>query len=151
VERVVGEDLSGTGVPPRELPLLNSIETHGKGRVPLCLLGLGEEHEDARASEGLDRVLLFFRAARNGQAIARFVLRRFSIHEQHVMMGLVRGNIVQRHVPGIEGAVACEGNFLPAGERADDFHGFGRVGSAVRQAPAENPRVAGSALMRIIL
>jgi len=79
-------------------------------------LRLREEHEDPGAAVGLNCVLLFFRAAGNRHAVTILVLRRFSIHEQHVMMSVVRGDVVERDVPGIEGAVAQERDFFPSGE-----------------------------------
>ena len=80
----------------------------------------------------MNRVLLFFGTAGNGHAITIFVLRRFSVHEEHVVMGLVRRDFVERDMPGIEGAIAQEGNFLPAGEGAEDFHAFRRFSPAIR-------------------
>lgn len=80
------------------------------------LFRLGEEHEDAGAAVGHDGVLLFFRTARDGEAVAVFILGRFAVHQEHVVMRLVGGDIVESDVPGIERAIAQKRHLLPAGE-----------------------------------
>jgi len=67
------------------------------------------------------------------------------------MMRLMRGNIVERDVPGVERAIPRERNFFPFCKGADDFHVLGGHGLAVRQAPAENLGEALAASPRIIL
>ena len=85
------------------------------------------------------------------QAVAIPVLRRFAIHEHHVVMHFVRRDAVKRDVPGIQHAVARERDFLPMREGADDFNPGRSVGLSVRQAPAENLRKSRDAVLWSVL
>jgi len=126
-------------------------ENLGRPHPELTSLCLREEHEDAGPAVGLNRVLFFLRPAGNCHAVTVFVLRRFSIHEEHVVVSLVRGNIVERDVPGVEGDVALERDFFPRGERADNFHAFRRFSPPLRHAPTENFGITGRAFLRFFL
>lgn len=99
----------------------------------------------------MERELFFLRAVRDCEAIAVFVLHRFTIHEQHVVMGLVRGNVVEGDVPGIERAIARQRDLLPMSEGADDFNRCGRLGLPVGQPPAEHFGKALRAFLGIVL
>src|SRR5437773_9602195 len=75
---------------------------------------------------------------RNSQAIAGFVVGRFAIDQEHVMMSAIAGDVMNGRVPGIEDAVAMKGDALPAGKGANDFNGGGRFCFAIGKTPAEN-------------
>ena len=115
------------------------------------LLRLGEEHEDARATIGLNRVLLFVETVRDGQAVAVFVMRGLAVHEEHIVMRLVSGDVMKRGVPRIKRAVADERDLLPAGKRTDNFHRLRLFRPPIGQTPAERARITrglSSALLR---
>src|SRR5215472_7083267 len=110
-------------------------------RLPLVpatqLFSLREQHAKARPPGRGHRELLFHRAMWNGHAIAVFIEGRLAIDEEYVMVGAVSLNMMQRHVPGIQGTVSHERHLLPVRERAGDLHGSGLLRLSVGKTPSK--------------
>src|SRR5437868_4419374 len=77
------------------------------------LLRLREEHQHARTAFGLELKRFFVRPVRHGEAVARLVVSRLAIHQQHIVMRLVAGNVVHDRVPRPALAVALERHRTP--------------------------------------
>jgi hypothetical protein len=104
------------------------------------LLGLSEQHHDAKTFIGCYLKSLFVGATRNGQAIAGFVICGLAVNQQHVVVSAISLDVVEGDVPCVENAVPDQGNFLPMRERAHHLDGFWFLSVPRRQPPAENLR-----------
>ena len=104
---------------------------------PRHLLCLAKQHEHPRSARRGEGELFFRLRVRHSQAIGVFVVRRFAIREQHVVMRGVAGNIVERELPDALRPVKFQRHRLPAVKRADhgDRH---RLRPGLFRLPAEN-------------
>ena len=59
------------------------------------------------------------------------------------MMGLVRRDVVESHMPRIERAIPRHEDFFPFSEGTNNFDGFRLLGLSIWQAPAENFAITG--------
>lgn len=131
---------------PRDSPwfvLLNCFTGASGLRGGSCVLFcVRKQHQDAATLFGIQLKLFLIETVGNSQTIATFVVSRFAVHEQHIMVRAVSGDVMDGSVPGIENAVPIERHFLPFRKRADDFHRGGFRGLAISQAPAKHFRKA---------
>ena len=102
------------------------------------LLRLCKEHHDPRAFFRRELKSLLIRPARHGQPIARFVVSRLSVDQQHIMVSAIALDVTHGHVPRVEHPVTDQRNFLPVREGSDDFDRLRLLRLAVRQPPAED-------------
>ena len=76
--------------------------------------------------------LLLIRPARHGQPIARFVVSRLSVNQQHIMVSAIALDVTHGHVPRVDTPSRIERNFLPVREGSDDFDRLRLLRLAVR-------------------
>lgn len=105
-----------------------------RSRVLLCLR---EEHKDTTATRSFNGELFFFRAMRNGQAVAIFILNRFPIGQNHIVMCAICGNLRQRDLPAAA-RFARHRQALPIRKSADDFDDGRSFRRTVGQLPSKN-------------
>jgi len=78
------------------------------------LLRLREKHQHARTFVRHELKAFLVESVRYRQAVARLVVGRLPIDQEHVMVRLVARDVMDRGVPRIQHAVPMEGNALPA-------------------------------------
>jgi len=85
--------------------------------------------------------MLFKLGRRHSQAVALLVARRLAVHQQHVVVRAVAGNVVEHELPDFGCVVVRQGHGLPVGEGAGDFDrrgvGVARLGGLPAECLAE--------------
>src|SRR2546430_2227117 len=115
--------------------------------VPMPFIGVGiwsfsnslrlcKQHEQPQAAIGFDSETLFGGALRDSETVAGFIVSRFPIDQEHVMVRLVCRNMMQGDMPAADRAVMEQWDFLPVSKRADYFDGGRKLRLAVRWTPA---------------